>query len=194
MDLGLYNKKSEPRGEHGTLIGNWVEERALQQTTGFTRYEDLAIEKKALDQTQDRIVSHRDNADAGQARLERVSIAQSTYVAHPRDQYPALPKIFNSQGSHWHHDKGEVTLPAARRDMASSISFGTHPTDYSSTHSASFLHPTTLVPNEQTPLRLQTTTKFVPRTFPDRNRQAGAATTTKLDRPREEKEQMQQRG
>jgi hypothetical protein len=25
MDLGLYNKSTEPRGAQGTLIGNWVE-------------------------------------------------------------------------------------------------------------------------------------------------------------------------
>jgi hypothetical protein len=191
MDLGLYNKKSEPRGEHGTLIGNWCEERALQQATGFSRLENLALEKKALNQTQDRIIAHRDNADAGQAHLDRISVMKSTFVAHSNDHF--TPKIFNQIGSHWHHDEGTITLPAARKDMSSSISFGTHPTDYSSTHSSSFLHPTSLVPSAKIPLVLQATTKFVPRSFPETTVSAGGRVTTKLDRPEEEKEYVQQR-
>ena len=154
-----------------------VEERALQQTTGFTRYEDLAIEKKALNQTQDRIGAHRDNADSGKAHQDRISITKSTYIAHGTDSF--TPKIFNQVGSHWHHDKGEITLPAKRKDMASQISFGNHPTNYASTHSSSFLHPTTLIASEQVPLKLQQTTKFVARPFPV----ADGGVTNKLDRP-----------
>lgn len=40
MDLGLYNKAVQARGSHGTLIDNWVEERALAEHTGQTRYGD----------------------------------------------------------------------------------------------------------------------------------------------------------
>jgi hypothetical protein len=28
-----------PRGQHGTLMGNWIEERAMADITGFTRFE-----------------------------------------------------------------------------------------------------------------------------------------------------------
>ena len=60
MDLGLYNKGVTPRGDHGTMIGNWVEERALQQFSGHTRrpgYEDTIEGSK----TKGRIVEHTDN-------------------------------------------------------------------------------------------------------------------------------------
>jgi hypothetical protein len=188
MDLGLYNKRSEPRGEHGTLIGNWVEERALKSLTGHTRYEDLTLEKKALNQTQARIVAHKDANNRDVDALERISTSAATYVAHSNDHF--TPKIFNQTGSHWHHDQGPaVSFPAAggrtpqRRDQQSHISFGNDQSPFASTQASSFLHPTTLVPSVREPLALQQTTKFVPRPFPDNHVRSGAAVISKLDRP-----------
>ena len=98
-----------------------VEERALQQTTGFTRYEDLSIEKTALNQTQDRILSHK--LPGGGAHAARVSTSAATYTGHGAEHF--TPKIFNQTGNHWHHDQGIVTGTAQRRDLQSHIQLGT---------------------------------------------------------------------
>lgn len=98
MDLGLFNKKAEPRGEHGTLIGNWVEERALMHTTGHTRHYELALEKQSFTRTNDRTIAHSDNMDS---RLKE-STTHATYRAPPSGSFQ--PKLYNQTGSHWHHD------------------------------------------------------------------------------------------
>lgn len=78
--MGLYNKYSEPRGSHGTLIGNWLEERALKQASGYQRYRPYKDDSKCLPQTNLRVVEHSANADRpGQ----KVSVNTSTYTVPP---------------------------------------------------------------------------------------------------------------
>lgn len=100
-----------------------VEERALQQTTGFTRYEDLSIEKTALNQTQDRILSHNNGSSHSSPHAQRISTSAATYTGHGAEHF--TPKIFNQTGNHWHHDQGIVTGTAQRRDLQSHIQLGT---------------------------------------------------------------------
>jgi len=207
MDLGLYNKRASPRGEHGTLIGNWVEERALRSTTGHARYpaEDLALEKRALNLTQDRVLAHRDNLDSPAATRDRfTSTNAATYVEHSPTNF--TPKIFNQTGSHWHHDQGPTVSggvtqgldgsfgasaslgsPQPRRDQMSHIAFGDgQRSPFATTQGSSFLHASALLPTERVPLALQRqqglTASFVPRPFPDTHVR-GATLTSKLDRP-----------
>lgn len=90
MDMGLYNKFGEPRGTHGTLIGNWLEERALQQASGFSRYQPYNENKRSLPHTNLRIIEHTANADKpGQ----KVSVNTSTYRAPSHEAYG--DKFFN---------------------------------------------------------------------------------------------------
>lgn len=63
MDLGLYNKHAEPRGDHATLIGNWYEERSLQEATGYNRHMHSNMEKIENPRTDIRDIQHTDNCD-----------------------------------------------------------------------------------------------------------------------------------
>lgn len=85
MDQGLYNKRTEPRGDHGTLIGNWYEERALQGTTGYTRHAPYALEKTALPDTNERNICHSDHRDFPNVRE---SIATSSFAPPTEEHWP----------------------------------------------------------------------------------------------------------
>lgn len=63
MSAARYNlEHGDPsHGDHATLIANWVEERALRNTTGHTRHSELALEKVVDMGTFQRCVAHTDD-------------------------------------------------------------------------------------------------------------------------------------
>src|SRR4051794_34839952 len=106
MDLGLYNKHSQSRGEHGTLIGNWVQETALLNSTGESRHSSLSMEKVWFSRTADRVVAHRNidsnGSSSSSSAIPCLSVTHSDFPPHSNSAFP--PKIFNQTGSHWHQD------------------------------------------------------------------------------------------
>lgn len=70
--MSRYNLTSQSHGDHGTLISNWVEERALLQTTGVTRYDPVHHEGVLPSNTHTRIISHIATTDytQPQSRLD----------------------------------------------------------------------------------------------------------------------------
>lgn len=79
MDLGLFNKVPMAMGDHGTLIGNWVEERALRDATGFERHVPFTGAASAASLSDMRIVTHSDNMDDDSKKHMKQSIAKTSF-------------------------------------------------------------------------------------------------------------------
>lgn len=124
----MYNKGAvKSRGTHGTLVGNWNQERALQAKTGFTRAPALALERSAPFHSNDRVQFHDANCDRPGAKM---SMSQSTYVPYPNN----APDKFFHRKRHDGAGGSASSLPAvvgqgqAGRAPRSQICLGT---DYS---------------------------------------------------------------
>jgi len=155
MDQGLYNKHTKPRGDHGTLIGNWQEESVLQRTTGFARYEDLSLEKKAMDQTTGRILPL--SSDSNLSVADRyTSVTHHSFPVISTEHFQ--PKIFNQTGSHWHHQQqvDRSQLKGKQKDFSSQIKLGEFNEPLSSITGSTYAPPHILQQDrERTPLRLR---------------------------------------
>lgn len=101
MDTGLYNKSVQYRGDHGALMGNWVEERQMLAEMGFARHVSLDQQNFIDPNTKTRTLGIPTGATTSYA-----STTSSHYPPHSAEAFP--PKIFNQLGSHWHNTKVEV--------------------------------------------------------------------------------------
>ena len=86
--------------------------------------QDLALEKKALNQTADRIISHVGGGGWHEER-DRRSVTASTFVDHGTASF--THKHFNQTGSHWTLDNtttSDANARGQRRDLRSQVSLG----------------------------------------------------------------------
>lgn len=124
MDFGVYNKHSQPRGDHGTLIGNWVEERALKEHTGISRKPELHESRCFFDNSDLRMVWHSNNRD----HEYKESIASSSFLSPQRGAYK--PKVFHRTSYKW----GEDGSKAARSKGLTQITIGKDELSYATSY------------------------------------------------------------
>jgi len=90
--MSRYNLTSQSRGDHATLIANWVEERALLTTTGVTRNEPLALEGIIPSTTHSRIISH---SQCETSNFPTETNSNISYHLHDCKNYSSMNKIHN---------------------------------------------------------------------------------------------------
>lgn len=118
---------AQPRGDHGTLIGNWVEERALQAHCGYTRNKPGDSYAEGSSWTLSRVQYHSNNCD----NQDRVSMSSSAHIDPRLIEGPTAYHITDT----FHRGNktfSAANLPAqtaeeikARRNL-DQISFGAH--------------------------------------------------------------------
>jgi len=139
MDLGLYNKSWQARGSHGTLINNYVEERALADQTGYARHQDFAQEKNNISNANyslSRVIRHFDD----DTRAPKSSMTHTTYQTPSETDYQQTLKEYNKQK--WEiSDRASVVAGMKSNKTYSQIQFGSEsfsvPSPFKSTYQQS---------------------------------------------------------
>jgi len=117
-----YNKNGS-----GARVGNWVEELALKDATGSTRYEDFRGQKGKMSTTSDRVVSHSDQQLA------------KDYRGTSKTDRPHLNKEFKAQDSMGPRARRRMEQMAAQAKAFEEQPPETEPTDYRSSNACAFV-------------------------------------------------------
>lgn len=117
-----YNKD----GQGGARVGNWVEELALQDMTGSTRYEDFRSQKGKPSTTTGRVVSHTDQQDP------------RDYCGASKTQRPELNRQFRQEAKLGPRAlRKQQQLLAQAKEVVQQVP-EPETVDYTSTNSATF--------------------------------------------------------